>query len=559
MIGNFFSLNYDLCKKIHCKGVVCRSEVIGFGFCFLVFLSAEVVIKESCPSGFFLEAHLDNEQRIKEISFSDGSRVYYEYEDRKLCRIVRCDSLGRELYAQTCEWSGSKLKSQTGWFTTQYTYDGSYDRVSAKFNPWYQATIEYDLSGKAIRIGDKTYSYDGLGQITSEQGYFQAAYDETFNLVELNGWSITIEEQNKLAGCNYDSRGNLLKEGFVYDDNNQLIKAGGEDYSYDSYGRLIQKGNTSYLYLGCDEIASFENKQCKTLKIPGIGGPVAIEIDGKPYARGLIIKLVDPVTNSIYRENDCDIFGGGLSDAIPYAYRGKRYDPMTGLIYFGRRYYDPGSHRWLTPDPLGPIDHENLYQYIYNNPLLYCDPTGGSFWGYVLGIGEIVTGGAIMVGGIGLEFATLGGFTFGFTVVEGAGFALMTDGLTRATRESQDLQLPKWNNRYEHRVSKRGSIDPTLPLNPDDLLKKPGWEEISHPEAKEKGHRTFENEKTGERLRHDKGKSWETGHKAHDHYHRPNPNATGKHDEYLDGEGSPTRDQSDPSHIYSPEGVWWNL
>lgn len=41
-------------------------------------------------------------------------------------------------------------------------------------------------------------------------------------------------------------------------------------------------------------------------------------------------------------------------------------------------------------------------------------------------------------------------------------------------------------------------------------------------------------------------------------YHRPNPNATGRHDEYLDGKGHPTRDQSDPSHIYSPEGVWWN-
>jgi len=24
--------------------------------------------------------------------------------------------------------------------------------------------------------------------------------------------------------------------------------------------------------------------QCKTLKVPGIGGPIAIEIEGKPYA-----------------------------------------------------------------------------------------------------------------------------------------------------------------------------------------------------------------------------------------------------------------------------------
>ncbi|HEV7736798.1 MAG TPA: hypothetical protein VGO47_05415, partial [Chlamydiales bacterium] len=94
--------------------------------------------------------------------------------------------------------------------------------------------------------------------------------------------------------------------------------------------------------------------------------------------------------------------------------------------------------------------------------------------------------------------------------------------------------------------------------NSDDLLKRPGWTETTHPEAGKKGHRTFENGKTGEKLRHDEGKPWETGHKAHDHYHRPNPNATGRHNEYLDGKGNPTRDQSDPSHIYPPEGIWWN-
>ena len=61
------------------------------------------------------------------------------------------------------------------------------------------------------------------------------------------------------------------------------------------------------------------------------------------------------------------------------------------------------------PDPLGPIDHENLYQYVYNNPLKYHDPTGCSFWGYVLGLGEVVAGGAIMAGGLGLEVVTLEG------------------------------------------------------------------------------------------------------------------------------------------------------
>lgn len=34
----------------------------------------------------------------------------------------------------------------------------------------------------------------------------------------------------------------------------------------------------------------------------------------------------------------------------------------------------------------------------------------------------------------------------------------------------------------------------------------------------------LKDKKTGEKIRFDEGKPWETGHEAHDHYHRINPN-----------------------------------
>jgi hypothetical protein len=105
---------------------------------------------------------------------------------------------------------------------------------------------------------------------------------------------------------------------------------------------------------------------------------------------------------------------------------------------------------------------------------------------------------------------------------------------------------------------KSGSVDPTLPASPDDLLKRPGWKETTHPDAGKRGHRTFENEKTGEKLRHDEGKPGESGHERYDHYHRPNPNTTNKRDEYLDHTYNPVGRHSDASHIYAPKNVWWN-
>jgi RHS repeat-associated protein len=442
-----------------------------FFFCSVQLVATEVV-REISAKDVWVEVHLNDDTDVSELVFSDASRVQYDYTDRRLSKITRFNALNEEMYAQTYEWDEGRLIHQTGWFTTQYDYDNE-NRVIAKLSPWYQSTIEYDAKGLATRVGDRIYSYDVLGQITDEQGYFHAAYDSKRNLIELNGSRIEVDEENQIIGLCYDAQGNLLKDGFVYDSKNQLIETGGERYEYDSLGRRIGKGNITYLYLGFEEIGSFENGRCKTLRIPGIGGSIAIEIDGKPYvpvidAQGIVRKLIDPERNSVHREIDCDIFGGGLTDAIPYAYRGKRYDPETGLIYFGRRYYDPAQHRWLTKDPLGAIDHENLYQYIYNNPLCYWDPTGGSFWGYVAGLCEVAAGGAILASGVGLELVTWGGFTFGLGLTTSTGAALIGHGLAMTTYHAQDISFDSRSTGGSYVISKN---DPGTPQSNENQNK----------------------------------------------------------------------------------------
>ena len=127
---------------------------------------------------------------------------------------------------------------------------------------------------------------------------------------------------------------------------------------------------------------------------------------------------------------------------------GKRYDASTGLVYFGKRFYDPMSHRWITTDPLGPVDHSNLYQYVFNNPYRYYDPNGESIGGYLLGIGQIIAGGAIMASGMVFEIATFGGYTFALGFHEAAGMSLMASGCATAMYHAQDMKAPNisWKN-----------------------------------------------------------------------------------------------------------------
>jgi len=83
---------------------------------------------------------------------------------------------------------------------------------------------------------------------------------------------------------------------------------------------------------------------------------------------------------------------------IPFRFTSKELDEETGLYYYGARYYEPATSRWISPDPAGfelinPMESDgeggweakesysviealNWYSYVSNNPVKYVDPTG---------------------------------------------------------------------------------------------------------------------------------------------------------------------------------------
>jgi RHS repeat-associated protein len=77
-----------------------------------------------------------------------------------------------------------------------------------------------------------------------------------------------------------------------------------------------------------------------------------------------------------------DGFGKTLSQSNStytgrYTFTGREYDTQTGLQYNRARWYDPGSGRWITQDPLGfDAGDSNLYRYVANEPTIYDDSNG---------------------------------------------------------------------------------------------------------------------------------------------------------------------------------------
>lgn len=84
-------------------------------------------------------------------------------------------------------------------------------------------------------------------------------------------------------------------------------------------------------------------------------------------------------------------------------------------------------------------------------------------------------------------------------------------------------------------------------------LEKQGWVDISHPQQAANGSHTYQDPKTGLRIRYDEPNPGAPGFAGKDHYHILNPNATSNKDLYLDKDGNPVAKGSKDSHIL-PKG-----
>ena len=104
-----------------------------------------------------------------------------------------------------------------------------------------------------------------------------------------------------------------------------------------------------------------------------------------------------------------DTSGVYLATLNPFRYRKYVYDPETGLYCLGSRYYDPEVGRFVNADDFETLTYQmdsvqgkNLYQYCFNNPVIYEDVVGkwpklNSVFAAVEAVAAVVTVGTICV------------------------------------------------------------------------------------------------------------------------------------------------------------------
>jgi RHS repeat-associated protein len=162
-------------------------------------------------------------------------------------------------------------------------------------------------------------------------------------------------------------------------------------FKYDPFGRRIYKSSSSatsvYAYDGDNLIEETNSSGAVVARYEdtqNIDEPLAMlrsSATSYYHADGLgSVTSLSSAAGSIANTYTYDSFGnltastGSITN--PFRYTARESDTETGLYYYRARYYDPGSGRFLSEDPIGFSGGNNFYTYVYNDPSNGIDPLG---------------------------------------------------------------------------------------------------------------------------------------------------------------------------------------
>ena len=281
----------------------------------------------------------------------DGSYTLYEYDP-----VVR---LSKEVSYNA---AGVAVRS------IEYSYDLDGKRTK-KVDNLGTHDYTYNTNGQLETVNADTYGYDADGRLeqVTRGGHNLTLTHDTFDrLTQVTKDSTTTQYL-------YDVNGNRIKEISGVNTKNYLVAPNladgleSTDLVTDGSGNVV----SNYVYGGSEIIA----------RLDASGNPVYYLTDDM----GSVIGLVDGSGNLVSRivyDGFGDVVSGddGSSLGGDFRFQGQWLEGESGLYYMRARDYDAQTGLFLSRDPIDVQDQGveafSPYQFAFNNPLVFSDPTG---------------------------------------------------------------------------------------------------------------------------------------------------------------------------------------
>ncbi|WKW33830.1 RHS repeat domain-containing protein [Pseudomonas viridiflava] len=345
------------------------------------------------------------------------------------------DAVGNVLRIEDCAQPTEYYANQRIDPVSTYRYDTLYQLVEATGRE--AATVKHGPTFPFFQSPPdpaqlanytQTYRYDASGNLLQLTHVGAQSHSQTMAVARRSNRSLPVIDnlppgEEEIARA-FDANGNLLAlqagQNLSWDRRNQLqdvrpvIREAGEDdsehYRYDASGQRVRKVRVTQAgsvvhraevrYLPGLEIRTNTATREMLYVITGQAGrsglrvlhweagqPDSLDNDQIRYTLndhlGSGTLELDEQAHLISQESYYP-FGGtswwAARSAIEASYKTVRYSgkerDVTGLYYYGLRYYASWLQRWINPDPAGNVDGLNLYRMVKNNPMCQQDRCG---------------------------------------------------------------------------------------------------------------------------------------------------------------------------------------
>ena len=416
------------------------------------------------PAPFVTATRFDPQKRPVAQTLPDGTVVARTYSFARLLSLTSGDvRVDYPLAQRSAAAKPARLSyGADAVLTTDYV-----------FNPQGQVLHE-TLTGPAGPVIDLAYDYDALAQLRSvgaEQAFTylhrrlasatgsnigagRYTYDASGNLVEKDGVAYTYRAHYPVLGT---SAGHTVFAATPDACGRTATRTVGGvtlQFSYDGFGALSRVSNDQGpirdMLQDPDGVRVREHDATRTVLYVNAAYQQSRAADGTITTsrmllddRGVVAEIVSTGGDTRVRYLRRDHKGsnthafdpaGALVWQLAYdgygrpvqvqgaaeggpTYEQREWDAELGLFYFGARYYDPATGRYLTPDSevgardfLQP-DALNRFAFELNNPINHVDPTGhASDWiaGLIIGLALIAVGAIVVLsGGAGTVFGAV--------------------------------------------------------------------------------------------------------------------------------------------------------
>ncbi|MCX6622885.1 MAG: DUF6531 domain-containing protein [Acidobacteria bacterium] len=329
----------------------------------------------------------DVDGRIVSMTYGDGLTVTYSYNNRGMVSRV-ADSKG----------GGADL-----------SYDAGNQLVTISRSNGVVTTLGVDSAGRTINIADGSLAAikvtrDTAGKVIASDRSLPGTPAPAEGTV-----SLSYDDASQLTAGKYDGEGRLTSDGqrsYTWDLASRLVSYNGAgastSFTYDANGMMLSSsgsgGTRQYVsnyVFGLPVIAIVRDGDNQDLRyyVPLPGGTPLYSIEAGDGSRRFF--HYDEAGNTTFLTDDA----GAVTDSYgitPYGesvtHTGPSDNPFTfqgavgamqvdsaGLYYMRARFYDGGSGRFLSRDPItrntSPLSI-NPYQYAEGNPLAKGDPSG---------------------------------------------------------------------------------------------------------------------------------------------------------------------------------------